>query len=393
MRARRPNQDSGFCRWESKDYIDIAPSIERFNVFARGAYNFTDTIQGYTELSYFEVKTTARNPPPLNAGNLVRTRPTTSFNSTLNIYLPVGHPDNPFSGRQPGCTALLRGCGPGRPRHGSTRPRRSDTCSASRARTTDGTGTSRGCTFAATTNINLPHFYQYDRLLAGVAGTGPYGYYRVGANAALNNPAIYDWIAPDVGWTTLLREHDLRRQGLARHLQARRRSDWRWLSAMSSAGRRSAIPARPGTDTGNVVGFGYSAAFGSRNVNAVYAELYAPVLKNLEADGRDPLRRLLGRRQHVEPEGRRQVDGHPVSSSLRGTWATAFRAPGLYETSTANVRRRFTVVVDPVRCPVTGSPADCAAQVLGINTGNPVSSSRKRPTPRRSARSGSRSRA
>ena len=56
---------------------------------------------------------------------------------------------------------------------------------------------------------------------------------------------------------------------------------------------------------------------------------------------------------------------------MRGTWATAFRAPGLYETATSNASAGFTVANDPVRCPVTGSPADCAGQVLDINTGNP----------------------
>jgi iron complex outermembrane receptor protein len=49
------NQDHGFCRWDIKDYLDILPSIERANVFARGMYNVTDSIQAYTELSYFQV--------------------------------------------------------------------------------------------------------------------------------------------------------------------------------------------------------------------------------------------------------------------------------------------------------------------------------------------------
>ncbi len=56
---------------------------------------------------------------------------------------------------------------------------------------------------------------------------------------------------------------------------------------------------------------------------------------------------------------------------LRGTWATAFRAPGLYETSTANATAGFVTASDPVRCPVTGLAADCQGTVLGINTGNP----------------------
>ena len=57
------SQDSGFCRWDMKDYTDILPTIEHANVFARGTYNVTDTMQAYTELSYFQVKTTLRSPP------------------------------------------------------------------------------------------------------------------------------------------------------------------------------------------------------------------------------------------------------------------------------------------------------------------------------------------
>ena len=129
-------------------------------------------------------------------------------------------------------------------------------------------------------------------------------------------------------------------------------------------------PGTPGTSTGNVVGLGYSAAFGSRNINAVFAELYAPVLKNLEltaairyddySDVGGTWNPKIGAKWTVIP-----------SLVLRGTYATAFRAPGLYETSTANATAGFTSAVDPVRCPITGLAADCNAQVLGINTGNP----------------------
>ena len=35
---------------------------------------------------------------------------------------------------------------------------------------------------------HAPHYYHYDRLLQGLAGTGPYGYYRIGATAAQNDP-------------------------------------------------------------------------------------------------------------------------------------------------------------------------------------------------------------
>ena len=90
------NQDNGFCRWDFKDYLDILPSIERINALARGTYNFTAAIQGYTELSWFEVKSYLRGPPSLTPVYWLDPS-TVSIKSTANAYLPVGHPDNPFS--------------------------------------------------------------------------------------------------------------------------------------------------------------------------------------------------------------------------------------------------------------------------------------------------------
>ncbi len=61
-----------------------------------------------------------------------------------------------------------------------------------------------------------------------------------------------------------------------------RRPDWRSRSATSTSREELSNPGTPGTDTGNVVGLGYSAAFGNRHVNALFAEAYMPFLKNLE---------------------------------------------------------------------------------------------------------------
>ncbi len=102
--------------------------------------------------------------------------------------------------------------------------------------------------------------------------------------------------------------------------------------------KRSTTRASPGTDTGNVIGLGYSAAFGSRNVNAIFAELYAPVLKNLEltaairfddySDVGNTMNPKIGVKWTVIPQ-----------LVLRGTYATAFRAPGLYETGNSECDR------------------------------------------------------
>jgi iron complex outermembrane receptor protein len=361
------NQDAGFCRWESKDYVDIVPSIERLNVFARGAYNLADTIQAYTELSYFEVKTTVRNPP--NGTRATWFVPaTTSFNSTQNIYLPVGHPDNPFSADSEVARLDYTDAALG----GNDRQVKTGT----QRYLLGVTGTSYGWEWdlaglyiRSNTDINLPHYYQYDRLLAGLAGTGPYGYYRIGANAALNDPAIYDWIAPDLVWTTQS-ENTIFDAKASRDVY--QLDGGQMALAIGYEFRREKLsnPGAPGSYTGKVVGFGYSAAFGSRDVNAVYAELYAPLLKNLDAtaairydhysDAGDTWNPKFGVKWTTIP-----------SLVVRGTWETGFRAGGLYETSPANVTAGSTAVVDPVRCPVTNSPADCAAPVIGVFTGNP----------------------
>jgi iron complex outermembrane receptor protein len=113
---------------------------------------------------------------------------------------------------------------------------------------------------------------------------------------------------------------------------------------------------------------GYSAAIGSRNVNAIYAELYAPILSNLDvtaairfddySDFGNTTNPKVGVKWSVVPQ-----------LVLRGTYATAFRAPGLYESGNSS-SAGFTVAQDPVRCAVTGAAADCAGQVLAINIGN-----------------------
>jgi iron complex outermembrane receptor protein len=54
----------------------------------------------------------------------------------------------------------------------------------------------------------------------------------------------------------------------------------------------------------------------------------------------------------------------------RGTYATAFRAPGPYENGNS-AAAGFTSVNDPVRCPITGNAADCSGTIVAITSGNP----------------------
>ncbi len=362
------NQDNGFCRYEVKDYVDIQPKVERFNVFLRGSYNFTDTTQGYTELSYFDVKTHTRNTPTGTRSNWYNPA-TNSIASSVNIMLPVGHPDNPFNADNKGARLYYV--------NASLGGRDTDYDSSTQRYLAGVKGSNYGWDWDLAglyikndTSVTRQGFYLYDRLLQGLAGTSPFGYYRVGSGSAgLNSAEFNNYVAPkasyDINSTNTIFDAKASRDLM--------KLDGGQLAlAVGYEFRKEEVtnPGVPGTNTGNVLGLGYSAAFGSRNVNAVFAELYAPVLKNLEltaavrfddySDVGTTFNPKVGAKWTIIPQ-----------LVLRGTWATAFRAPGLYETSTANATAGFTVANDPVRCPVTGSPADCQAQVLDINTGNP----------------------
>ena len=362
------NLIDGFCRYEVKDFLDIQPKVERINVFGRGSFNFTSAIQGYAELSYFDVKTHTSTTPTTYRSNWYDPS-TNSIASSVSIRLPVGHPDNPFNATNQGARLYYTDASLG--------PRTADYDTATQRYLVGVKGTSwgwdwdlAGLYIRSDTEQTRRGFISYDRLLQGLAGTSSFGYYRVGASSAgLNSAEFRNYISPDRTDTIVSKNSSFDAKA-SRDLYKLDGGQLALAVGYEYRKEEVANPGTPGTSTGNVIGLGYSAAFGSRDVNAIFAELYAPILKNLEltaavrfddySDVGTTTNPKVGVKWTVVPQ-----------LVLRGTYATAFRAPGLYETSTANASAGFTTARDPVRCPVTGNAGDCNATVLDINTGNP----------------------
>ena len=345
--------DGDFCRWDRLDYTDLQPRIERFNAFARGTYQVDDSTQAYAELSWFRVATDTRNQPSPTRAAWYNPA-TQSVRSSLNIYLPVGHPDNPFSANNQVARLYYADAANG----GIDRDYRTDTQRYLAG--VKGTHAQWDWDVAALyirsdTDITQKNTYAYDRLLQGLAGTGPYGYYRIGSAAVYNDPAVYDWIAPDRSWNALS-ENTIVDAKASRDLY---KLDGGQLAlAVGYEFRREEIsnPGMPGTETGNVVAGGYSRATGARSINAAYAELYVPILGNLEATAALRYDHYSDVGSTFNPKIGVKWTALP-SLVARGTWQTAFRAPGIYETSSSSAG--LAGGYDPVRCPVTGSPADC----------------------------------
>ena len=111
-------------------------------------------------------------------------------------------------------------------------------------------------------------------------------------------------------------KHDRRRQGVARPLQARRRA--------AGVGGRLRVSPR-GVEQSGSAGGGHRERRGREQFQGIRrAQRQCALRRVLCADpfeprshGRDPLRPLLGRRQHVEPEDRRQVGRRPVAGPAR----------------------------------------------------------------------------
>lgn len=121
--------------------------------------------------------------------------------------------------------------------------------------------------------------------------------------------------------------------------------------------------------SGDIIGLGISEANGSRTVAAAYAELQAPLLKNLETQ-------TAARVEHYNDFGSavtgkvgakyKVVD----SLALRATYANGFRAPSLSQITQSTVFA-FTTVQDPVLCKVYDSNnTNCAQSVSSVIASN-----------------------
>jgi iron complex outermembrane receptor protein len=362
------NVDSdGFCRWDVKSYQQIQPETTNINVFAKGAYQIDDTTQAYAELSYFQSKVSTQfTPQPFrttwyntSTGNVI---------SSANIYLPVGHPDNPFNSINAVARLYYAGADIG--------GRDSDYEDDTQRYLLGVKGTNYGWEWDAGAmyirndgSVRQRGYINYPNLLAALNGQGGFGYYRVGANANLNNPGIYGFISPDLNFDTL--SSDLQFDVKASR-DLMKLDGGQLAIALGAEFRREELdnPGENEVYLGNIMGLGYSSGQQSRNVTAVYGELYAPLLTNLDVTAALRYDYYSDYGSNWAPKV--GVKYLPVKELvLRGTYSTGFRAPGPYE-SGRSATNGFTSVVDPVRCPVTNSPADCGSGTVGvISIGNP----------------------
>ena len=170
--ATRSTRAEGFCRSSQRTDSTSRRKVERFNVYGARAYNFTPDIQGYTEAVVLPGQDGARATRRRDARPTGTNRAVPQVQSSVNIFLPVGHPDNPFNATNQGAR-LYYATGAGRPRR-----RHRDRDAALPARPQGhvrraGTGTSAGLYIKSDTDVTRNELLQLRPAAAGIDGHGP----------------------------------------------------------------------------------------------------------------------------------------------------------------------------------------------------------------------------
>ncbi|MBC7484691.1 MAG: TonB-dependent receptor [Rhizobacter sp.] len=368
------------CLWDIGTYQQLQPKENKLNFLTRGTLEISPALTAFAEAGVFKSKVSTTYTPSAVSSVWPDALGNTTKDNTF-ITMGPNHPDNPNN--------AASGANGGAGYYSRLRYVTADL--GGRDSTYDTTvlralGGLKGSAFnwdweaaglyTESKTERVQTGYLRDSILRDFlnatnnSGLNPtLSYYRLGANAGLNSAATNAAISPAL-------VNNLKTSVASIDFKANRELMQLAGGAMGIAVgaefRKEKLngPATPYTDTADIIGLGYSGFAGSRSVTAAFAELSAPVLKNLELTGALRLDHYSDVGNSVTPKV--GIKYTPVPEIVvRGTYAQGFRAPGPAENGNS-VSAGFTSYVDPTRCAITGADADCGSgQAVLISAGSP----------------------
>ncbi|MDH4390668.1 MAG: TonB-dependent receptor [Aquabacterium sp.] len=392
--SKIPQGDPGFaggvgCLTDApQDYGMVQPSQDSLNLFGRATMQLTADFVGYVEVNWYKNKSVSQTTPSGVSGS-------TGYPggpvSNATIALGAAHPDNPYFGTAARVRYLAADVG-----------RRVSNVDSNFTRVVGGVkGTFgawdfdsavlysqskvsndrtgyllRDATFALL-NPNGANTLVAGQTNAQVAQANnaayaalPAGtYWRIAENKGLNSAAMYAALSPTLSNDAVSKttQIDLK---VSRDLM--QLPGGMMALAMGAEARRESISLEPttGTSTGNVIGLGYSAYSGARTLTAAYAEVLAPVTKQLELSAA-----LRG--DHYSDVGNSFTPKFGAKFTpmrelaIRGTYAQGFRAPSAAENGKGGLAA-FSTASDPLRCNLGILQACSASSVAVITSPNPA---------------------
>jgi iron complex outermembrane recepter protein len=359
-------------------YSQIQPDQEYVSLFGRGVFKLNNETEAYTELNFYDsLSVSGTTPSSVNASTGFPGGPV----SNAAVALGAQHPDNPYFGRAARPRYLAADVGPRVSYIDSTFVRAlvgargirmgwewdsSLLYSRNKVNSERDGFLQRDATFAllnpSAANVAAAQANPAYRALP--AGT----VWRIGENAGLNSAAVYAALSPRISNDA---ETEIAQIDLRATREVGRLAGGAAGVAVGAEFRHEKAELDPttGTERGNIIGLGYSAYEGQRNVFALYGEVLAPVLPGLDLTG-------AMRWDHYTDVGdaytpKLGVKWTPVRQlALRATWARGFRAPSTAENGVGGLAA-FSAAQDPVRCALGVAAACNPASVALITSPNP----------------------
>jgi iron complex outermembrane receptor protein len=362
-------------------YQQVEPKQENLSFFARGTLQITPEIQAYSELNYYTSQSDSSTTPSGVSASVGF--PGGPVNNSV-VALGATHPDNPFTGTPATLRYLAADVGPRRSGIDSNFIRAIGGVKGSNY----GWDWDSALLFSHNHVNNIQNGYlQRDvafalldpsaaNVAAATANSPAYAalpagtVWRIGENAGLNSPAMYAALSPTIGNTANSKVIQWDFKG------TREFAGIPYLSAplglaVGTEWRHEYTKLEPttGTERGNIIGLGYSAYRGSRNVFALYSEALAPLPYNIEASAALRLDSFTDVGESWTPKA--GLKWTPTRQfALRGTFARGFRAPSAAENGVGGLAA-YSTASDPTRCAL-GVPGTCdPASVALITSPNP----------------------
>lgn len=336
------NVVDGTCRYDQWAGVGRSPEAKRYNFFGTGRMKLGGNRVGFSEVTLGQTNTTYFNAPAILQYTGTPSNWYNSKDGKLNSYtepkLPVGHPNNPYS-----FPVALRY------RYADDAGINKTQAQAKQYRALVGLeGSDYGWDWASAIGImgskvdnddrGRKHAANYDAAIQS-------GEYKFGG---VNSPELLLRMFPTYVFGGESKQAFIDAKATRELMQL----DGGPLSlAIGGDFRRDSFSAYVSDNiaSGQIVGLGSINVEGSRNVSAAFAELNAPLTKQLEINGAVRLDKVGDADLSLVPKlgVRYEVNKRFM---IRGTIANGFRAPNVAETGKVDLAAFRNSNVDPKRC-------------------------------------------
>ena len=346
------------CRYNAFDDIQLQSRAQRAGFLTRGTVDFSSSLQGVAEFSFTRAINNFVEAPQTLDGT---SSGTIWFNRDgqrrrFLLSLPVGHPDNSY----PYAVGL--------------RYRFSDLGPTYNETTNDAYRGLVGLS-GSVANWDWESAFLYSRTERKEVANGRL-YFPALLDAVNNQTYRFggtnsaDLIARLNPYRTSTGSTDLASLDLKASRELMQLRGGALAVAVGAEIRRESfnITSDPRQVAGDFVAIASTTVDSSRKVGAVFGELIAPILKNVEAQ-------VAVRFDHYSDYGNSTTPKFGIKwkpldvLALRGNYSEAFRAPSLTQVSSSRVQS-FSTITDPVRCPNGTTPLpggdtqDCTGRTI-----------------------------